>query len=110
MPPKKKVESKPVDLEKLQSIGVQTAKVKKYGVDVRTVWDKERDHALVTSEVGDDGKQFIETRNPTIQEKLEKMGYKDGERVLKMHDPNRNNRGIVSEAKAQKNLASGFDD
>ena len=101
--------SKPVDLEKMQSINMRSGKKKTYGCDVRTVWDKERDRPLVSSEVDEKGNQFIETGDVALQEKLEKLGYKDKEIVKVMHDYTRNNPGIKSHQEVEETIAGKRD-
>ena len=106
---KKRAADKTFDLEKAKSISIKPGSKKTYGVDVKTIWDKDRDRPLVSSEIKENGDQFIETSDTGLQEKLEKMGYKDKKMVKVMHDYTRNNPGIKSHQDVEETIAGKRD-
>jgi len=109
--PKKKVEikgkleseAKPIDLEKYQSIAVKTGSTKTYKMDHKIIWDKDKDRVLVEAEANDLGQRFVKTNDTNLQSKLEALGYKDGEKIRKIHKKGKN-PGITSAAKVQELL------
>ena len=80
-----KTKSKPIDREKYESIGIKAGSTKKYYTDHRVIWDKDRNKPLVVAEKDSDGRMCIKTSVTSIQDKLENLGYKDGERKRSMH-------------------------
>jgi len=92
---------KSFDLEKAQSIGIKAGSSKTYKMDVKTVWDKDKDRALVSSEVNDKGEQFVKTSDTALQQKLEGLGYQADKMVKVMHTPS---PAAKQGAKAQSEL------
>ena len=79
-----------------------TVKKKKYLVDHKTVWDKERNRALITAEGVEGGRRVIETTDKRTQEKLEELGYKPNQENKLMHSPGQaRNPGIKSADQVQ---------
>ncbi len=79
--PKSKIDEM---IEAKQAPGVMGGKVT-YRIDHKTIWDAEKDRALVTADGVDGNRRVIETRNPGLQKKLKKLGYSSTEENKVMH-------------------------